>query len=173
MTVHRTSNRFLSVRIGYHRYLYDKTRQTLDAPRTRHIRHRRRSKDTSGGVQGAIRSRAQVKAGIWDRRGRRALRQKVALPTTPVASTGSVIAESMAEIRFCGPSIVMLAGSDATLVMPYPATKLPMTRGCTAMVRVALWLNSMCIWEGITRVTVDRGARAPGEVQCRRCVRPA
>src|SRR4029077_17656949 len=37
-----TSNRILSVRIGCHRHLYDKIRQTLDAPYTRHIRYLRR-----------------------------------------------------------------------------------------------------------------------------------
>src|SRR5215471_1455581 len=81
MTVHLTGNRILSVRTSCHRHLYDKTRQTLEAPYTRHIRYLRRSKDLSLGVQAAIRFFIQVKAGIWDRRRRRALRQKVALPT--------------------------------------------------------------------------------------------
>src|SRR5262249_40906984 len=54
----------------------------LEAARGRHIRYLRRSKSPRRRVQAAIRSRVQVKAGIWNRRVWRALRQQIALPAT-------------------------------------------------------------------------------------------
>ena len=70
------------VAISRHRDLNDITRQSLEPRKPRHIGYLWRSEGPGGGVQDAIRSRVQVKAGIRDRRGRRALCQKVALPTT-------------------------------------------------------------------------------------------
>ena len=45
---------------------------------------------------------------------------------------------AMALTRLSGPTMVTVAGSVVTSVMPYPLNKVPITRGCTATVGVAL-----------------------------------
>ena len=82
VTVHLAGNGFLPVLVDRHGHLRDIARQALQAAGRRHVRHLGWRQRPGGRIQGAKGSRVQIEAGIRYGGRRRALRQKVALPTT-------------------------------------------------------------------------------------------
>src|SRR6185369_7974402 len=66
---------------------------------------------------------------------------------TPVASTGSVIAESTRSTLCLGPLMVIIAGSASTRANRTPEAKLPVTRGRTSTARTNRWskISRTCV----------------------------